>query len=214
VENSRGKICLLDDNILGCGEHWEDIIRQLQATGKPFEFKQGLDIRLLTDKRAELLSQCKYAGDYIFAFDNIADREVIERKLEIFKKYMPTVVPKLYVFCAFDRKGIYDDSFWINDIIDVLERFKILQQHQAVPYLMKFERYTTSKFKQLYAALGSYCAPVIFKKQTIRQYLGNKKCIIDFERQYPDIAHKYFDRRFDGVTAKSPIITHKSIFDL
>jgi len=199
VDPKRPKITLLDDNILGCGEHWEDIITQLQATGKPFEFKQGMDIRMLSDKKAELLSKSKYAGDYIFAFDDIADRDVIEHKLEIFRKHLPNSTPKLYVFCAFDRNGIYDDSFWIRDIEDMLERFRILQKHHAVPYLMKYDKYKESPFRDLYVALGSYNAPIIFKKLTIREYLGHRKCIINFAKRHPSIANKYFDMRFTGV---------------
>ena len=48
-DESRKKICLLDDNFLGCS-NWEEMLKELQATGKKFQFKQGLDERILTDK--------------------------------------------------------------------------------------------------------------------------------------------------------------------
>lgn len=46
---SRKKICLLDDNFLGCPE-WKNILQELIALKKPFKFKQGIDERLLTDE--------------------------------------------------------------------------------------------------------------------------------------------------------------------
>ena len=47
-DESRKVICLLDDNFLGCKD-WKELLLQLQNTGKRFQFKQGLDERLLTD---------------------------------------------------------------------------------------------------------------------------------------------------------------------
>lgn len=42
------KICLLDDNFLGC-PGWREALQELISMKKPFKFKQGLDERLLTD---------------------------------------------------------------------------------------------------------------------------------------------------------------------
>lgn len=50
-DSSRKKICLLDDNFFGC-PNWKEMLLELQATGKRFKFKQGLDERLLTDENA------------------------------------------------------------------------------------------------------------------------------------------------------------------
>ena len=59
---SRPKICLLDDNFFG-HPNWSNILQTLQGTGRPFKFKQGLDERLLTDEKCELLCKSKYDGD-------------------------------------------------------------------------------------------------------------------------------------------------------
>ena len=48
---NRKRICLLDDNILAYKDSetlLTDLIRTCERDGKTFEFKQGLDIRLLT----------------------------------------------------------------------------------------------------------------------------------------------------------------------
>ena len=58
------KICLLDDNFFGYAG-WKESLDELQATGKPFQFKQGLDERLLTDEKCKALFGSRYDGDYI-----------------------------------------------------------------------------------------------------------------------------------------------------
>lgn len=57
----RKKICLLDDNFLGCPA-WKDILNELISLKRPFKFKQGMDERLLTDERCELLFSANYDG--------------------------------------------------------------------------------------------------------------------------------------------------------
>lgn len=204
LDKKRKKICLLDDNILGCGEHWERIIKELQATKKPFQYKQGMDIRILSDKKAELLSNCKYDGNYIFAFDDILDKNNIIKRIKIFKKHMPKTIPKLYVFCGFDRNNKYDIDFWINDIVDLLERIKILMLSKSAPYIMRFKEVEKSKNKKLYTYITRFCnGSNGYFKQSLRQYgiskNANIKILLDFEKQYPEIAKKYFDLKFGEV---------------
>ena len=46
VDNSRPMIYLWDDNFLA-SKDWKPLLLELQATNKPFQFRQGLDIRLI-----------------------------------------------------------------------------------------------------------------------------------------------------------------------
>ena len=70
MDESRPKICLLDDNFFACS-HWKPLLMELKATGKPFQFKQGLDERLLTEERCAMLFGSRYDGDYIF-YDHLS----------------------------------------------------------------------------------------------------------------------------------------------
>ena len=47
MDPTRPKLCFLDDNFFGCPK-WRDLIRPVIESGKRFQFKQGLDERLLT----------------------------------------------------------------------------------------------------------------------------------------------------------------------
>jgi len=199
VDPDRKKICLLDDNVFGC-KQWENIFNELQELKKPFQYKQGLDIRILTEKKAEALSKSKYEGDYIFAFDNYEDRIIIENKIIIFKKWLNTKVPKFYVFCAFDRNNNWDDKFWENDIIEIFERLKILMKHKCLPYLMLFEKWKQSPFPDLYQAIRSWCnSPANFKKKSFMQSSKENKYLLSFKRKYPNIVKKYFHLKYGEI---------------
>lgn len=155
---TRKKICLLDDNFFGF-DGWENLLQQLRDTGKPFVFKQGLDVRLLDDVKAKLLFTSRYDGDYIFAFDDIKDAPLIIEKIKLISHYinLKTKRVKFYVLCAFDRAGRYDNSFWQQDISDTIYRINLLKRYDCLPFVMKFKAYQQSPFKLLYTSLANWC---------------------------------------------------------
>jgi hypothetical protein len=201
VDKSRKKICLLDDNFLGC-PNWKEMLLELQATGKPFQFKQGLDERILTDEKCELLFKSKYDGDYIFAFDNIADYDLIKKKLKLLRQYTEKF-PKFYVFCGFDREDKWDDNFWKQDIFDMMKRIKLLMEYHCLPYIMRFNRYLESPYQGVYKTVGAWCnQPSFFKKKSLREFgivAGSKsarnKYIVEFEEKYPEF-REYMDMKW------------------
>jgi len=196
---TRKKICLLDDNIFGYGK-CIDVFTELQKTGKPFYYNQGLDIRLLTEKKAKVLSESKYDGDYIFAFDNYEERVIIEEKIKLFKQYLPKIVPKFYIFCAFDKNGVYDEEFWIKDIVEIFERLKILMQYKCLSYIMVFEKWKQSPYLDLYQAIRSWCnTPANFKKKSFNQSSKENKHLLNFKRKYSFIVKKYFDLKYGEI---------------
>lgn len=214
VDSRRKKICLLDDNILGSPD-WRDILNELLATGKPFKFKQGIDERLLTDEKCEILFKAKYDGDYTFAFDNIADYELIHNKLKLIRKYSSATNIKFYVLVGFEST---DE----NDIVNMWKRVALLMEYQCLPYIMRYQNkndtpWKRSKYRGMYIAMARWCnQPSFYKKKSFRQYCqanqdlvktegkicSSMKALNDFEEEYPEIAKQYFDMRFDDYTGK------------
>lgn len=204
-DETRPKICLLDDNFFSHPRR-KELLEQLNVTGKPFTFKQGLDERLLTDEKCEMLCQAKYDGAITFAFDNIADYRMIEKKLQMLRRHTSKQFT-FYVLVAFDRNDQYDDAFWTSDIADAFERIKLLMRYDCVPYIMRFEQYRNSPFKGIYTTLARWCnQPSFFKKLSFREFClrttdyGSKSAenyMNKFERQHPEIAKKYFDMKFE-----------------
>ena len=172
LDESRPKIYLWDDNIMAAPPRvFKLVMDDLQATGKPFQFRQGMDIRLMTDEKAKLLCSVKYYGDYIFAFDHYRlddpkEKRQVEqtlRGLNVWTKYC-TRETKLYVLVAFDSQ---DEK----DIEGAFYRIKTLMEYGCLPYIMRFEKYKDSRFKNLYTQLARWCnQPNFFKKMSFRQY--------------------------------------------
>lgn len=152
LDKDRKYICLLDDNILGYSQY-EQIFNKLIETNKYFQYKQGMDERILTEDKILLLSKCKYKGDYIFAFDNIADKNLIIEKLKIWKKHIKKTT-KFYVLCGYDRNNKWNQEFWKQDVIDTFERIKILMEYGCLPYIMRYNRYIESPYKGTYINLA------------------------------------------------------------
>lgn len=206
LDPTRKKISLWDDNFLA-HPNWRELLDDLIKTNKPFRFRQGLDIRLITKEKAEMFSKVKYDSDFIFAFDHIEDRDVIEEKLTIWKESVSKQCV-LYVFCGFDRNGKWDNDFWLQDIIDTFERIKILMRYGSLPYIMRFNRYEESPYRGIYITLARWCnQPSFYKKKSFRDYCYNtkgigasaKRYIDEFEKLHPEIAAKYYDLRFEDL---------------
>lgn len=208
LDKSRKKICLLDDNFLGC-PNWKEMLLQLQETNKPFLFKQGLDERLLTKEKCDILFNSKYDGKFIFAFDNICDREIIEQKLKLIRETTEKRC-MFYVLVGFDRNGKYDESFWKKDIYDMFERIKILFKYKCAPYLMRYETCYSSKWKTLYSTVATWCNQKgFYEKLTFHEFIEGtlnrvknremssvSKMYLMVKQELPEVVKKYFDIRF------------------
>ncbi len=204
LDPERKYICLLDDNILSCRD-WKSIFEELNATGKRFQFKQGMDERLLTDEKCEVIFNSKWIGDYIFAFDNIKDRRIVEKKLDLIRERTDKI-PKFYVFCGFnhDAPDTYPAEFWANDIADLFERIKILISHRCLPYVMRYKDYEKSPYRGMYITIARWCnQPSFIKKKSFREFCeanGEKSASMrymrEFENEHPEIAEKYFDMKW------------------
>ena len=203
----RKYICLLDDNIFACKD-WKKVFDELNATGKRFQFKQGMDERLLTDEKCEVLFNSSWLGDYIFAFDNINDRRIIVKKLFLIRKHTDKI-PKFYCFCGYnhDDPGGYEENFWMEDIANLFERVFILMQHQALPYVMRYADYRNAPtvYRGMYDTIARWCnQPSFIKKKSFREFVFDTpgqnnsapKYAAEFERLHPLIAETYFDMKW------------------
>ena len=172
LDENRTSIYLWDDNIMAAPPKvFAKVMDDLNKTGKSFQFRQGLDIRLMTPQKAQLLNDVNYHGDFIFAFDHYRLDDPEERKqveqtikgLKIWREYCKKKT-KLYVLVGYDGQDV-------KDIEGTFYRIKILMEYGCVPYIMRFEDYEKSEFKDLYVQLARWCnQPGLFKKKSFRQF--------------------------------------------
>lgn len=131
-------IVLCDPNILACRD-WKDLLQQLIDSGAWVEFNQGLDMRLMTAEKAEMLKRIKIKNLH-FAWDRYDDKEKIVPKFEMFKEITQIDYRKLGVFvlCNFDTTFEED-----------LERIYMLRDLGFSPYVTLYNKESIPKGHRL-----------------------------------------------------------------
>ena len=172
----RPYIYLWDDNFLAADPQvWRTKLQLLIDIGRPFQFRQGLDERMLAEsphgeEMAEMLSHARYHGDFIFAFDNWKDRTLIERALKIWKQYNPKKGTKFYLFCGFKQSESNRTKFY-KDIWEIFQRIKVLMTYGCVGYLMRHEDYHHAPISNLYVQIARWCnQQAFYKKMSFWEY--------------------------------------------
>ncbi len=85
INPDYSKIIVWDNNFLAQPNWYEKLI-DLKQTGKWLDFNQGLDARLLTDEKAELLASMKIK-DYRFAYDGKYQTKAAKDAIEKLSSY-------------------------------------------------------------------------------------------------------------------------------
>ena len=169
VDNNRPYIYLWDDNFLSY-RNWKDLLKQLNATGKPFQFRQGLDERVLDEERAKALSKSRYHGDFIFAFDQWKQHNLIERKLKIWKRYCKKTT-KFYLFCGYELTK-EDDEKLFEDVYYLFRRIQILMSYGCLGYVMRHADYENHRLGNIYTQIARWCnQPQFYKKMSFEEFV-------------------------------------------
>lgn len=172
----RPYIYLWDDNFLAASkEIWKPMLQTLIDSKRPFQFRQGLDERILAESEdgeeiALMLSKCKYHGDFIFAFDNWRDREKIIKALKIWKRYNPKKMTKFYLFCGYTLQAGEDEKLY-NDIKILFERIRILMQYGCFGYVMRHADYMNHEQSNIYVQIARWCnQPQFYRYMSFWEY--------------------------------------------
>ena len=127
--NGQKNIVLCDPNILAC-KQWKDLLQQLIDSKAWVDINQGLDIRLMTEEKAEMLKQIKIK-QWHFAWDRYQDKEKIIPKFKMFKEITNINERNLivYVLCNYDTTLERD-----------LERIYTLREMGYWAYVMLYDK--------------------------------------------------------------------------
>lgn len=170
----RPYIYLWDDNFLA-SPYWEKMLDELIATKRPFQFRQGLDERLLAQNKrgeemAKKLANANYHGDFIFAFDNWSDRKIIVKALKIWKYHCPKKETKFYLFCGFQQSENDYKKFQL-DIAEIFMRISVLMKYGCLPYIMRHEDYKRAPLANIYVQIARWCnQPGFFRNLSFWQF--------------------------------------------
>ncbi len=194
IDENTGKlkrpyIYLWDDNFLA-SPRWEQLLDELIATKRPFQFRQGLDERILAQHRrgeemAKKLASANYHGDFIFAFDNWGDRKLIVKALKIWKFYCKKET-KFYLFCGFHQKPT-DDKLFQKDIAEIFMRIKVLMSYGCLGYIMRHEDYKKAPIANIYVQIARWCnQPAFYKKMSFWEFCYRNQTFAE-EKKYGKI---------------------------
>ena len=136
--DGQRNICLCDPNILACRE-WRDLLTQLAESKARVDINQGMDARLLTPEKVELLNQINLSTIH-FAWDDYRQKDAVLRGLQCFADNFHRRLDKghwaqVFVLTNFDTTPEQD-----------LERIYTLRDMGFEPYIMVYDKAHAAPF--------------------------------------------------------------------
>lgn len=228
IDETTGKlkrpyIYLWDDNFLA-SPYWEQMLDELIATKRPFQFRQGLDERLLAQSKrgeemAKKLANANYHGDFIFAFDNWSDRKLIVKALKIWKHYCPKRETKFYLFCGFQQSPNDLKKFQL-DVAEIFMRICVLMRFGCLPYIMRHEDYKKAPIPNIYVQIARWCnQPGFFRNLSFWQFCYKNQTFWEEHtlgrepsrlKSYEEFMEDYNNGYYDEIGLTTPL---KTVFD-
>ena len=132
--NGQKKIVLCDPNILACKD-WKDLLQQVIDSGAEVDFNQGLDIRLMTKEKAEMIAKMKIKEIH-FAWDRYEDKDKVLPKLKLFADIASPKIHKKQVHNAI----VYTIVNFSTTLEQDLERIYTLRELGYWPYVMIYDK--------------------------------------------------------------------------
>ena len=132
--HGQKKIVLCDPNLIACRE-WKPLMQQLIDSKAKVNLNQGVDIRLMTPEKAQMIKQLRIDSIH-FAWDRYEDKEKILPKFEMCKEITGWGVQKdgVFVLTNFDTTIEQD-----------LDRIYTLRDMGYNPYVMIYNKEATGK---------------------------------------------------------------------
>lgn len=137
LSNPKGedRLTLLDDDFLG-HPNFNDVAMEILDRRLKVNFSQGLNIRIITDRQAELISKMKFNNfnfkkkQLTFAWDNFKDKEIIKKG---FNRCLDAGIKayqmQFFVLIGYESEPEQD-----------LERVETIRSWGADPFVMAYDR--------------------------------------------------------------------------
>lgn len=127
-------IVLLDPNPIACKE-WKDMLQQLIDSKAYVDFSQGVDIRLMTDEKIQMIKQIKTKNIH-FAWDKYEEKDIVVPKFRKFKEQTGFDKRKLTVYVLTNFNTTHDQD---------LDRIYTLRDLGYWPYVMIYNKKSLPK---------------------------------------------------------------------
>lgn len=131
--NGQKNVCLCDPNLIACKD-WKDLVQQLIDSKAYIDINQGIDIRMMTEEKANMLMQLKVKRVH-FAWDRYEDKDFIVPKFKMFKDLSGWHFNKLIVYVLTNFNTTLEQD---------LDRIYTLRDLGYLPYVMVYNKQFTS----------------------------------------------------------------------
>lgn len=157
-------IVLCDPNLIACKD-WKSLLQQLIDSKAWIDINQGIDIRMMTEEKAEMIKQLKIKRIH-FAWDRYEDKELIVPKFKMFRDITKFTRAKLTVFCLVNFNTTFEQD---------LERVEILKSLDYQPYVMIYDKEHIDRNSNVYKLFAWCNAPMYFNSCTFDEFSKNHK---------------------------------------
>lgn len=161
VDDRYNKVIIMDSNFFA-SEKWKEKLLEIKNKKWKVNFNQGLDLRLIDDEKARLLSQVKYYNwkfkrrAICFAWDNIKEEKQIVNGLKIVLKHIPARHIMIYVLVGFNST-LNEDLHRIRKLISFgVKPFVMLYNNKDDPILRHLSRWINQRFYEV-CSWEEYC---------------------------------------------------------
>lgn len=127
--HGQKNIVLCDPNLIACKD-WKELLQQLIDSMAKVNFNQGLDIRLMTEEKAEMLKRIRIDSVH-FAWDKYEDKDMIVPRFKTFAEVTGWSERKM---------GVYVLTNFNTTIEQDLERIYTLRDLGYNPYVMIYDK--------------------------------------------------------------------------
>ena len=127
--HGQKNIVLCDPNLIACRE-WKDLLQQLIDSGAKVNINQGIDIRIMTDEKAEMIGKLRVDSVH-FAWDRYEDKNCIIPKFKAFKEITGWDARKMSVYVLTNFNTTIEQD---------LERIYTLRDLGYNPYVMVYNK--------------------------------------------------------------------------
>lgn len=136
--NGQKNIVLCDPNILACRQ-WKDLLQQLADSKAKVDINQGMDARLLTPEKVEMLNKIRLSTIH-FAWDDYRQKDKVLKGLQCFADHFRRKLDKghwaqVFVLTNYDTTPEQD-----------LERIYTLRDMGFEPYVMVYDKQHAGPF--------------------------------------------------------------------
>lgn len=127
--HGQKNIILCDPNLIACKD-WKDLLQQLIDSKAKININQGVDIRIMTDEKAEMIGKLRVDSVH-FAWNRYEDKDQIIPKFKAFKEITGWKARKTSVYVLTNFNTTIEQD---------LERIYTLRDLDYDPYVMVYDK--------------------------------------------------------------------------